>query len=116
MNNKIKLSLAAVPVALALTACGSGQAVPLPTSADYAAQSAMVISHPGQNCFMSYVGYYQTTCYAYGVHPPYSVHVYAPRGCTCPAPLARPNNYRAPSRVTVNHTTVVNNHTTVVHH
>jgi hypothetical protein len=111
--NKIFIPLAAVVGAISLTACSSID-IPSPTAQDYSDQATMQAAHPGMDCVMEWVdpGQYMTNCYPMSYHPPYSVRVYYPKGCTCPATQSRPKNYQAPKKVTVvqHNTTVIHNH------
>jgi hypothetical protein len=112
----LKTALVALPAALLFTGCSSVD-IPDPTPEDYAYQTTMISSHPGMDCVMEWVGQYVTNCYPMTVHPPYSVRVYFPHGCTCPPVQPRPNNYVAPRPVVINKTTNVtvnkNSNTTV---
>lgn len=119
MNNKIKIGLLALPIAAALTACGSGgdDYIPDASDADYAALNAAIIAHPGMNCYMEWGnGVYINNCVQRGYVIPYSVHVYYPRTgyCGCLSVAPRPSNYRP---VYVNKTTyqktVINKQTNV---
>lgn len=109
---KPMISLGAVVALTGLTACGGGVSVPNPTPQDYANQATMESAHPGMDCVMEWVdpGQYMTNCYPMTYHPPYSVRVYYPRGCTCPSLASRPSNYRAPRPVVVHKTTTVTIH------
>ena len=114
MNKAFKLALVAELLGLAATACAPVVDIPDPAPADYAYQATMINTHPGMDCVMEWVGQYVTNCYPMTVHPPYSVRVYFPHGCSCPAMLPRPNNYSVPRPIVVNkNTTVVNNNVTV---
>lgn len=119
MNNKLKIGLLALPIAAALTACGSGgnDYIPDASDADYAALNTAIIAHPGMNCYMEWGnGVYINNCVQRGYVIPYSVHVYYPRTgyCGCLSVAPRPSNYRP---VYVNKTTyqqtVINKQTTV---
>ncbi|SEM79781.1 hypothetical protein [Streptacidiphilus jiangxiensis] len=114
MTARARCGIAAATVAaLMLTACtASDEDIPQPTQADFAEQVVVVSAHPGMNCYLHWVGYYTTDCYGYGVRPPYSVHIYPPRGCTCPTPLPRPSSYVAPRPVVANRPT---GNTTISH-
>jgi hypothetical protein len=93
-------------LALGATAC-SGSNIPDPTSQDYANQVLMQSTHPGMDCVMEWVGQYVTNCYPMTYHPPYSVRVYFPKGCTCPPVAPRPQNYTVPRPIVVQKNTNV---------
>jgi hypothetical protein len=115
MNKALKLAPALGLLGLAATACAPAINIPDPAPADYAYQNTMITTHPGMDCVMEWVGSYVTNCYPMTVHPPYSVRVYFPHGCSCPAVLPRPNNYSVPRPIVVNkNTTVVNNNKTTI--